>query len=91
MVILVTLTKMVANGQKISNSKFEVRGGGNALALNFFTPTRPLIGAWQTVVAGNPDAWQKAANANIDEIRVYKKALNAADVNSLYELEKAGR
>lgn len=82
---------LYANGQKISNSKFEVRGGGSALPLNFFTPTRPVIGTWQTVVAGNPESWQKSANANIDEVRVYKKALSAADVNSLYELEKAGR
>ncbi len=82
---------LYANGQKISNSKFEVRGGGSALPLNFFTPTRPVIGTWQTVVAGNPESWQKSANANVDEVRVWKKALNAADVNSLYELEKAGR
>ena len=82
---------LYSNGQKISNAKFEVRGGGNALPLNFFTPTKPIIGTFQTVVAGNPDAWQTPAEANIDEIRVWKKALNAADINSLYELEKAGR
>lgn len=82
---------LYANGQKISNPAFEVRGGGNALPLNFFTPTRAIIGTFQTVVAGNPDAWQTPAEANIDEIRVWKKTLNAADINSLYELEKAGR
>lgn len=82
---------LYANGQKISNSKFEVRGGGSALPLNFFTPTRPIIGTFQTVISGNADTWQTSANANIDEVRVWKKALNAADVNSLYELEKAGR
>lgn len=82
---------LYANGQKISNPAFEVRGGGNPLPLNFFTPTKPIIGTFQTVVAGNPDAWQTPAEANIDEIRVWKKTLNAADINSLYELEKAGR
>lgn len=82
---------LYANGQKISNPAFEVRGGGNALPLNFFTPTRALIGTFETVVTGTPDSWQRGANASIDEIRVFKKALNAADINALYELEKAGR
>lgn len=82
---------LYANGQKISNPAFEVRGGGAALPLNFFTPTRALIGTFETVVSGTPDAWQRGANANIDEIRVYKKALIASDINALYELEAAGR
>ena len=82
---------LYANGQKISNPAYEVRGGGNALPLNFFTPTRAIIGTFETVVSGTPDSWQRPSNVNIDEIRVFKKTLNAADVNSLYELEKAGR
>jgi len=82
---------LYANGQKISNPAFEVRGGGMALPLNFFTPTRAVIGTFETVVSGTPDSWQRPANANIDEIRVFKKTLNAADINALYELEKAGR
>jgi hypothetical protein len=82
---------LYANGQKISNSKYEVRGGGSALPLNFFTPTKPIIGTFGTVVSGTPDAWQTPAEANIDEIRVYKKVLIPADVNALYELELAGR
>ena len=83
--------KLYANGQKISNPAFEVRNGGNSLPLNFFTPTHPIIGSWQTVLDGNPDTWQQSVDANIDEIRVWKKALSASDINSLYELEKAGR
>lgn len=83
--------KIYANGQKISNNKFEVRNGGDALALNFFTPTHPIIGTWQTVLDGTPDSWQRPSNTEIDEIRVWKKSLSAADINSLYELEKAGR
>jgi len=82
---------LYANGQKISNSKFEVRGGGAALPLNFFTPTRAIIGSFETVVSGTPDGWQRGANANIDEIRVYKKALIASDIKALYDLEAAGR
>lgn len=77
-----------ANGLKISNPAYEVRGGGSALPLNFFTPTRAIIGTFETVVSGTPDSWQRAANVNIDEIRVYKKVLVPSDVNALYELEK---
>ena len=83
--------KIFANGQKISNNKYEVRNGGDALPLNFFTPTKPIIGTFQTVLDGNPDGWQRPANTEIDEIRVWKKSLSGADINSLYELEKAGR
>jgi hypothetical protein len=82
---------LYANGAKISNTAFEVRGGGSALPLNFFTPTRALIGTFETVVSGNPDGWQRAANVNIDEIRVFKKALIASDIKALYDLEAAGR
>lgn len=82
---------LYANGVKISNPAFEVRGGGSALPLNFFTPTRAIIGTFETVVSGTPDSWQRPANANIDEIRVYKKALIASDVKALYDLEAAGR
>lgn len=82
---------LYANGLKISNPAYEVRGGGNALPLNFFTPTRAIIGTFETVVSGTPDSWQRPSDVNIDEIRVFKKTLNAADVNALYELEKAGR
>lgn len=83
--------QLYANGLKISNPAYEVRNGGNALPLNFFTPTRAIIGTFETVVSGTPDSWQRPANASIDEIRVYKKVLNAADINALYELESAGR
>jgi hypothetical protein len=83
--------QLYANGLKISNTAFEVRGGGNALPLNFFTPTRAIIGTFETVVSGTPDSWQRPSNMNIDEIRVWKKTLNAADINALYELEAAGR
>ncbi len=83
--------KLYANGVKISNPVWETRGGGNPLALNFFTPTRPIIGAFETVVSGTPDAWQRGMIGQIDEIRVWKKALVASDIMSLYELEKAGR
>lgn len=83
--------KLYANGAKISNPAYEVRGGGSALPLSFFTPTKPIIGTFGTVVAGNPDSWQRPSTTSIDEIRVWKKTLSSADINALYELEKAGR
>lgn len=82
--------KVYANGVKISNVKWESRNGGSSLPLNFFTPTNPIIGALGNV-ATTTDTWNKPLVGQLDEIRVWKKALTAADINSLYELEKAGR
>ena len=83
--------RLYANGAKISNPVWESRNGGNALPLNFFTPTRPVIGTFGSVAFGTPDSWQRPMNGQIDEIRVWKKVLNQADINALYELELAGR
>ncbi len=91
--------KVYANGVKISNPNWERRNKDGAtppndqpLALNFFTPTTPVIGASVTTASGSPlDTWDKAMTGSIDEVRVWKKALNAADINALYELEKVGR
>lgn len=85
--------KVYANGQKISNPKWEVRGGGSALMLNYFTPTFPMLGSVLTVLPGDPvaESWQRGMDGQMDEVRIWKKAISAADINSLYELEKAGR
>ena len=85
------LFKVYANGVKISNPNWESRNGGSALGLNFFTPAKPIIGAFWSNVYGTPDSWQQGMTGNMDEVRVWKKALSAADINSLYELELAGR
>ncbi len=68
-----------------------MRNGGNPLNLNFFSPSKPLIGTFGSVVTGNGESWQKSMTGQLDEIRVWDKVLSAADINSLYELEKAGR
>lgn len=83
--------RLYANGVKISNPVWESRNGGNPLALNFFTPTRPVIGTFGSVVFGTPDSWQRPMNGQLDEIRVWKKVLTQAEIGALYELEKAGR
>ncbi len=84
--------KIYVNGVKISNSAWEVRNGGAAFPLNHFTPTRPVIGALETVVNGtNTDTWNAALKGKVDELRIYDKTLTAAEIGALYELEKAGR
>jgi hypothetical protein len=84
--------KIYVNGVKISNSAWEVRNGGAAKPLNHYLPTRPVIGALETVVNGtNADAWNKALKGEVDELRIYNKALTPAEIGALYELEKAGR
>jgi hypothetical protein len=84
--------KLYVNGVKISNSAWEVRNGGAAKPLNHFLPTRPVIGALETVANGtNSDAWNAALKGQVDELRVYDKALTQSEIGALYELELAGR
>lgn len=84
--------KIYVNGVKISNSAWEVRNGGDPFMLNHFTPTRPVIGALETVANGtNTDAWNAALKGQVDELRLYDKALTPAEIGALYELELAGR
>lgn len=76
------------NGVKSSNPAFEKRGDNTSIV--FDSPTTAIIGGFGDV-ATTTEPWNKPMTGNIDEIRVWKKALNSADVNALYELEKAGR
>lgn len=79
---------LYSNGAKISSPAFEVRG--DATSLTFDSPTFPMIGAF-----GNhettTDSWNKPMTGQVDEVRIFKKALTPADINALYLLEKAGR
>jgi hypothetical protein len=77
-----------SNGQKISSPAFEVRGTNTNIV--FDAAAYPIIGAFGNF-ATTSDTWNKPMTGNIDEIRVWKKALSQADINALYELEKAGR
>lgn len=79
-----------ANGKKISNPEWEQRGTTGPL--NLRTPSRVLIGGFGTNLPGRTaDNWQKAMVGQIDEVRVYNKALPIGDINALYQLEAAGR
>ena len=84
--------RMYVNGTKISNPPWEVRNQGNAMPMSFFTPSHLTLGALATYIDGtNSDVWNKPLTGGIDEVRVWKKTLSSADINALYELEKAGR
>ncbi|MBE99300.1 MAG: hypothetical protein CMP77_04885 [Flavobacterium sp.] len=84
--------RLYVNGTKISNPAWEIRFQGNAMPMAFFTPSRVTLGALASFVDGtNSDAWNKPLTGGLDEVRVWKKMLSSADINSLYELEKAGR
>tara|TARA_B100001105_G_scaffold247714_1_gene232696 strand:- start:439 stop:1344 length:906 start_codon:yes stop_codon:yes gene_type:complete len=80
------------NGQKISNPAWELRGNAESPAFAFTTPTYPVIGAFATFANGtSTDGWDKGMTGQLDEMRVYKKALIQADISALYQLESAGR
>ncbi|KXK38860.1 MAG: LamG domain-containing protein [Saprospiraceae bacterium] len=83
--------KIYQNGVKVSNPEWEQRGTTGPL--NFFTPTKPIIGGYGTLLpgGGTPEAWQKAMTGMVDEVRVYNKALSDAEIGSLFKLESAGR
>jgi len=82
--------KIYVNGTKVSNPEWEQRGDTGPL--NFFTPTRAVIGAWGTnLPGGTAEAWQKPMNGSVDELRVFNKALTDAEIGALYKLESAGR
>jgi hypothetical protein len=66
--------------------------GGSALgSLKFANANKFIVGGFQSQMVGNPDAWMKSFSGNLDELRVYNKALSDADIKALYELETAGR
>lgn len=83
--------RMYVNGTKISNPAWEVRNQGNPMPMSFFTPSHVTLGALATYIEGTTDVWNKPLTGGIDEVRVWKKTLNSADINALYELEAAGR
>ncbi|MDD4969066.1 MAG: LamG domain-containing protein [Paludibacter sp.] len=85
------LAKIYVNGVKISNPVWESRGAaGQTFAIT--TPTHPIIGAFETFANGTTtDSWNTGLVGQLDEIRVWKRALILSDIGALYELEKAGR
>jgi hypothetical protein len=83
--------QIYANGIMIGAPDYENRGNG------FFNPIVPkevIIGGWYNNIPGKQlttDSWTVPFNGKIDEIRVYKSALGAADIKALYLLGVAGQ
>ena len=78
-----------ANGESI--------GAYNQRGDNKFTPLTPssvIIGGWLNNVPGEAhtgDTWPHAFVGNIDQVRVYSKAISGAEVKALFDLETVGR
>jgi len=65
--------------------------------LQFQNANALVIGTWQLsttpplTTGGGAQAWATNYVGQLDELRIYNKALVAAEINALYLLEKAGR
>jgi hypothetical protein len=88
-----------ANGIVVSNNNFRHRTTGSpAVGIGNITTTPPiqaLFGAFPNAASGFPNSitqsWQGFMTGSVDELRVYSKALTAAEITALYQLELAGR
>ena len=83
--------RLYVNGIKISNPQWESRNGNVGVPFSMFAESKAVIGSFGTVLTGNNDGWQQSMHGQVDEVRLYKKALTLPEINALYELEKAGR
>ena len=84
------MIKMYANGKSIG--AYDDRGS------NVYTPVTPssvIIGGWLNTVPNVPHTSVGYPThgfvGNIDQVRVYNKALSLDDLSALYQLEMAGR
>ncbi len=79
-----------ANGIMIGEPDYQKRGA----AFNPIVPNEIIIGGWYNNIPGKEltsDTWTVPMKGKIDEIRVYKSALGAADIIALYKLGVAGK
>ena len=79
-----------ANGVKIGEPDYQKRGA----AFKLIVPNDVIIGGWYNNIPGKEltsDTWTVPMKGKIDEIRVYKSALGAADIIALYKLGLAGQ
>ena len=88
-----------ANGILVSNNNFRHRTtGAPPVGIGNITTTPPvqaLFGAFPNAASGFPNSvtqsWQTYMTGSVDELRVFSKALTAAEITALYQLELAGR
>lgn len=89
---------MYANGNLVAfpeaTAKREAAPGQPLGALAFKNANRFIIGGFQNHL-GAPfnslEPWMLTYNGKLDEMRFYKRALSAQDINALFQLEKQGR
>ena len=88
-----------ADGIRVSNNNFRFRDAGGIgfgnMTLPASTSTQVLFGGYPNTTNGFPlsalQGFQGLFRGNIDETRIYNKALTDSEINALYQLEKAGR
>lgn len=80
--------KLVVSSIRYSGPK-PTTGDQPLLGAMGFNPNMTTLrfGAWPQQIAGNPQSWMMYYNGMIDEVRIYNKALSAAEVQSLYNAE----
>jgi len=83
-----------SNGVKISNPTWELRqsNGANMGNITPYSPSKLVLGGFLAKITGaSTDSWQGNLTGQLDEVRIYNKALTDAEISALYQLEKAGR
>ena len=92
-----------ANGVLVSNNNFRYKYTGPLPGVGFGPIALPMPSSTtQVLIGGFPNAttgfsasalqgWQGLFRGNIDELRFYNKALTAAEITALYQLELGGR
>ena len=82
--------QLYANNVKVGNKNFQDRG-----AKSFkYSANEVIIGGWYNNIPGkvvSADPWTLPFIGKIDEVRVFNKALTAAEIKALYDLGVAGR
>jgi hypothetical protein len=86
------LFKVYVNGSKISNPQWELRGDDSSPAFATTAGAFPVLGAFGTFADGTTtDTWNRGLTGQLDEVRVWNRALTLAEIGSLYQLELNGR
>lgn len=88
-----------ANGVRVSNNNFRFREAGGVgfgpMALPAGAQTQVLIGGYPNSSNGFPNSavqgFHGLFRGNIDQVRIYDKALTDDEILALYQLELAGR
>jgi Concanavalin A-like lectin/glucanases superfamily/PKD domain len=83
-----SMFKVYVNGVKVSNPEWELRGTTGPMV--FTTPTKAILGTWNSVIDKKAEDWQKGMTGQMDEVRIFNKALADKDIDALYKLENKG-